>query len=73
MLLSFILAACIIAAYSNVDMGSARPMSPEEAQAVHRALKQRDLEKNRVHSVVNYDTIKQRYQDYRESQKELKK
>jgi len=65
MIVSLVLAACIIAWATTAD-SSSTPMSPEEAQAIHRVIKQRDLEGNNVHSVVNYDTIKQRYQDYKD-------
>ena len=47
-------------------------MSSEDTQQLHRLLKQRDLSDNKVHSVVNFDTIKQRYQETK-NQKELKR
>lgn len=48
------------------------PMSSEETMALHRVLKNHDYKSNNVFSVVNYEKVKQRYQDYKDVQKELK-
>ena len=47
-------------------------MSPEEAKELHRVLKQHDLKHNSVHSVVSYDLVKERHEDYKEMQLGMK-
>ena len=53
-----ILAVCII----GVGFVG-KTLDPEESQQLHRLMKQSDIHKDKVHSVVNFDLIKQRYQD----------
>ena len=55
-LLYLVMATCIIGLTAMNE-----PMTTEEAQMLHRLMKQRDITDNKVHFVVNYDSIKQRY------------
>ena len=56
-----------------IKVSSSSNPSVEEAQQLHRTIKKLDLQHDKVHSVVNFDTISQRYQDYKDTQEELKK